>query len=1842
MSPSSSPEQEGAWVGRRVAKLFHVRNNSEEVAWYEGTVKEIWKKGRWTYYRIHYDDGEEEDLTRRQVRAILSPPADDETTKEEGNNQTTAPSATTPSSKRPPAAAATVVTQSPTKKLRSSSSSSTAATTNPGGSASRPRRLARRQLKSYDEGSDDDDDDDERMNDSRKTKVEEQEEEEEFGLNDMESEKEEDDVLMLEEEEDDDDDVVMLPKKKDEKKKPKATKRTNNNKTKKTTRKKNNKQTAVAAIPPNSVAARGLPQGSLAVKGGWAIRSLEGVAPLLTPAVVQTAQQLMLRGKVHEAARLCHNVDAHEVAAVVQEAARQLGISNKGKGSAANNNLSARAQRRLEEGLQPLTAELPGPLLVVQADSDLHEHVIDTKWESAAELHAELKTVPPFATYEMTVQSDDTFASWSVVRQRLQTAGFVPLDSDNNTEEDLSYFCRPYLVRVDWSGGDLLPKGSWQMYQPDASNDQEDFVWALLEGNARNAPPIVIGVPPSLLTVKTNAAASGGNEAMEVDSDSHMIVPPRNSSSGDLLPPLAPKTAQIRLPASQLEKSIRRSFCSPRPLLEACQSLLTTNDLSAATEDNTQRWMMRAPPGGTYAMLSTIWRCMLEDASPFAAPTDGSLLGLEELFLLTLVARVDEHWSLPSNLLRKAIATALRTQKQPANFRNIHNTGLNVSNNKGGSYDADRWQLSSERKPAPGRTAQMLQQERLLDVFMIMQAAEGEKIICRAWLDVADPATSQEIALIDRFEQGLLPSNSDQRIERLDTECRLAAFDLEISPNSLLLIQACLPEPPSAWKKHSVPALASHVLKLVTNANPRMPDHYILTRLAAWGNSNVVPQVPSEEAWRIKEPLSAREIVTSTGILSEKEGILVDCFEAVQSLQQKANNPGSTSRKCTSIAIGTQAEETRFKIIRTEVGSPPTEHDGRLAFILAFGMAEEIEVIPEGGCPEVVKVLFCGSEEEPLLVKREGKARKAVEQSNAPVHGLSGAKAVPSLGYVDRKRSKQEEKLYKAAERAVSDKWKDGKTVALPLPPPGFQWKLRGTMEGREEEAEKAVKLCARLDDDGKWCFTVNEVSVQAFDARNIIAPCSLDTDNHDPLPLDLQHRQLLSIVVYEKDNVEPEDLLSSLHELHAMAESKRNDGACEGNVYDWLPSVSRVSPHMWRDTILSIKTRERSDVILGPAHSDGKCKRDMTEGVLVRLFYALESLYPTALIKCGAFKWLVRPRGAGYHHMMSCLEQLSRGAILKLGSISRISSSSAMAIAENRTQEDTDVPSRSKRAKRAAAVAALHQLAKASESDPEVKDNESASVRSDGSEAHDSDSDLLDNDIALVTSDNGTQSVSVGEEYPTVKTKLWPHQQASVEKIVGGVMQGRRGHADASAVGAGKTLSALATITRLSLYAEKLHGTRNGVLVMLPTEALIKEWLLQIAEHTSGFHVIEQRANGQLFSLTYGKSNPPIDGCSIVLSTLDRVREHPFVRQAAWDFVVIDECLAVQNADAKRCPSAWQQIEMSALGVLMLSATFFRSKFSDLFYMIRMFRSPLPRSIEWLPATIHEHIVCQVPETDRTWKLQSEAVSLRPNDLKHYRSIIETYKRKQISGGQADFRRLFVDLEAFLRSRYEGRESDNSFGETSIMAEACHGVCERLLSRGRRPLVFADTSDEAEHFLNVLRRQGINACTWSELSSARVAGGPGSMEKGVIVAVKSVEGQGINMQGHADSIICRPTPGDHLEQMKGRIDRPGQMVKDLILVVLVAEHTLEEAKFSNIHLAGNFFRDYLAPIATKYRERIDLEATLAAGGTGTLKSGTVASAWRRSLESAGHSGMYFTVEYSALLNLLYAHNISC
>ena len=56
------------------------------------------------------------------------------------------------------------------------------------------------------------------------------------------------------------------------------------------------------------------------------------------------------------------------------------------------------------------------------------------------------------------------------------------------------------------------------------------------------------------------------------------------------------------------------------------------------------------------------------------------------------------------------------------------------------------------------------------------------------------------------------------------------------------------------------------------------------------------------------------------------------------------------------------------------------------------------------------------------------------------------------------------------------------------------------------------------------------------------------------------------------------------------------------------------------------------------------------------------------------------------------------------------------------------------------------------------------------------------------------------------------------------------------------------------------------------------------------------------------------------------------------------------------------------------------------------------------------------------------------------------------------------------------------------------------------------------------------------------------------------------------------------LEQMKGRLDRPGQERRDLELSLVFAEHTVEKAEAENVHLCGTFFRQYLDPLSRAFQ----------------------------------------------------------
>jgi 3-methyladenine DNA glycosylase/8-oxoguanine DNA glycosylase/superfamily II DNA or RNA helicase len=1455
-------------------------------------------------------------------------------------------------------------------------------------------------------------------------------------------------------------------------------------------------------------------------------------------------------------------------------------------------------------------------IVSVGTDKSTPEDLVGKTFESATEFHQALadgeKTRDLVVTYDMEVSVDPPFAPWNFVQDRLLSAGLVLADDIEAGDEQ----CGPFVVTIDWDGNSKLSRDiSWyrDFLQDNKSQSDDSLVWALIESDQSELPAILVGAPKDLV-----GEADAPISQVHMEFEEEGVVSTRDT---DLLPPLSLKTSKVALPASLLQIAIRRGsmLCSSQPLLEACSKLLLAR--------------LKPIAGSTLAMLKAVWGCMLVDASPF--DDSEGCLGLPGLLLLSLIARANPGWSLPPPLRRAAVLSALRTAS-------IVDTQPWI----GYVRRDDNWWKLEEGEGSPDSVD--LKALNLRNLIRVSQAGVGGRLSWGKWNKfIGDTSTGAALAYLNGDEWrgsylmsspsgdtdhvhrvqvwergGALNTQLCDRTLKLDFECRLAAMNPTISPQSLLLLQALLPQPPTSWKKHSLQSLSRLVRKLISEANPRIRERIQLARLATWGKDQ------ENEAAKALENLkelrtrsmgdstykSYKEIVTPTGTLSDQELELIECFEAVQKLDYNHHD----RMKSTAQETNEQISLGGFpKLRRIKAGPALTDFQGRVAFLLAFGSAVELEIVPDPDKPlekETISAMFCGDADEPLLVQRIGKARREGKELATTSGATSGAAAVPSLGYVQKERSTEECRIMDAAQIAVANHWKGGLASQLPLLPAGMQWEI--------PDDGGVILRQAKLADVGNgrasWTFSIAGVKVDLFDARQVVSPCalSLEDKTHRPVPLGSvpQRRSLLvAALCYSKESDSPSKrkvlagkvVLEAMTKLHDLAVSDREtplNGLSEGIVYDWLPLASEgpIPSRTWRDALLAIRTRDTEHVVLGQGiSSDGSgAPRDMTEGVLLRIFYALEMLYPTAIRKEGATKFLVRPKGAAYHHMLLCLEKLGRSEapMISVG-------------AKSTKRRPTGSKQRSCKQPRRSAEAA--------------SDSVRRQLAVEWSDEVDSGYDSYE-EVSSSDDEDGIEALPS----PTITTPLWPHQEASVSKVVEGVQKGKRGHADASAVGAGKTLTALATVVRLAHWMDVSNQPRNGVLIMLPNKALIREWLLEIATHTKGFHVIEQREDGTLFSLTYAKSHPPIDANAIIISTLDRVCRHPFVRQTAWDFVVVDECLSVQNASAKRNPSAWRQIEISNCGVLMLSATFFRSKYDQLFYMIRMLRSPLPPSLPWLPATIHEHIVCQVPETDRSWTMKGELVSLTAKDLQKYKTIVEAFKRKQINrAGEADGRKLWVDLEGFLRGAYEGRASKTTHRQSSVMSDAFARIAKSLLRKGRKPLIFADTSLEADFLMRAFRANGIDACTWANVTSqdrlSSFKSKDSASKNRVIVAVKTVEGQGINMQRHADTIICRPTPGDHLEQMKGRVDRPGQTTKDLLLVVVVAEHTIEEAKFANIRLAGNFFREYIAPVAAKYRERIDLEAVLSVAGTKILKRGTVLGTWVRSVEAAGQSGAF-------------------
>lgn len=427
-----------------------------------------------------------------------------------------------------------------------------------------------------------------------------------------------------------------------------------------------------------------------------------------------------------------------------------------------------------------------------------------------------------------------------------------------------------------------------------------------------------------------------------------------------------------------------------------------------------------------------------------------------------------------------------------------------------------------------------------------------------------------------------------------------------------------------------------------------------------------------------------------------------------------------------------------------------------------------------------------------------------------------------------------------------------------------------------------------------------------------------------------------------------------------------------------------------------------------------------------------------------------------------------------------------------------------------------------------------------------------------------GTSAIKMPAKAPALVTRLWPHQERTRAHIVDGTLRlGKRGHGDASNVGAGKTLTALSVVHSLLAHNYKRRHAKNwAVLIMVPTEKLYKTWRDQLETHTRGFTVVEQQANGSLASANGAMSHSgslnltagQIQWNTVVIATMGRMREHPL--DIPWIIVVIDECLTVQNRNALQTGEAWRQVAAAQYGCLLLSATFFRSRIDKLYFMLRLMQTGIPEEREFLTAILGECIVCNVPKKETRWTQHTTRVILPPAMRKEY---------DRISAMNLTSEKLYGVLAKYLYDNFD-------------YASAIGTQLAKMTRAKMRVLVFARSREEAD-----LLAEKLHIARYPELEvggkKTHIVGG----KKTHIVGTVAECGYGVNDLVCCDAILCRPQNPDVLPQLKGRIDRPGQTKKDLHLEYILVGDTIEEANLVVLEMASRFRNKFIMPLAEFY-----------------------------------------------------------
>jgi hypothetical protein len=388
----------------------------------------------------------------------------------------------------------------------------------------------------------------------------------------------------------------------------------------------------------------------------------------------------------------------------------------------------------------------------------------------------------------------------------------------------------------------------------------------------------------------------------------------------------------------------------------------------------------------------------------------------------------------------------------------------------------------------------------------------------------------------------------------------------------------------------------------------------------------------------------------------------------------------------------------------------------------------------------------------------------------------------------------------------------------------------------------------------------------------------------------------------------------------------------------------------------------------------------------------------------------------------------------------------------------------------------------------------------------------------------------------PLIKTKLWEHQTKVRDMVMNGIIKyGQRGFGDASEVGSGKTLTALSCIEKINMLSPN-----SNYLILVPNTNLYGVWETEIKNHCENVGCKIQESDGKWETKITTNVGP-----TIWISTMGRNRDHQLKNEI--NFVVVDECLSVQNKESKWTIKAFEQVVRAKYGVLMLSATFFRTRFDKLFFMLKMLCSGIPTKSEYLDTILNTAIGANIKTNRIEWETTYHKI--RP-DKKFYLE----YEANKIS----DKFESYIKLKKYLNNNIK-------------FEEVIENKVKELIKNKRKILVYVESETQLEIFKQHVEK---NKLQWGFYPD---------IEKDVCVISKHKGTYGINNLVKYNTILMKPPEPDKLPQIKGRLDRPTQTAKKLYLEYVVVADTIEEIDIVKLELSNTFYRGHIVPLANYY-----------------------------------------------------------